>query len=69
MRNLGRLLIVILALSTATTVFYAFQQTQALRTARLTTEALEKERAELRKKLWEAERRQPRATASSGAKA
>lgn len=69
MRNLGRLLIVILALSTATTVFYAFQQTKALRTARLTTEALEKERTELRKKLWEAERRQPRVTANSAANA
>lgn len=67
MRNLPRLLIVVLGLTTATTLFYAFQQHKALGASRLTAEALEKERTELRKKLWDAERRQNRPRVDGGA--
>ncbi|MDP2138782.1 MAG: hypothetical protein Q8J74_13110 [Candidatus Didemnitutus sp.] len=65
MRNLPRLIIFVLGLTTATTLFYAFQQHRALGVARLTAEALEKERLELRRKLWDAERRQNRPRADS----
>jgi hypothetical protein len=57
MRTLFRLTLLVLALTAATSVFYAFQQQKSLRDARSAAEALEKERADLRKKLWDAERR------------
>jgi hypothetical protein len=49
--------VVLLALAAATAGTYAWQQRAALRTARAQAEALEKERADLRKRLWDAERR------------
>lgn len=57
MRTLFRLTVVVLALVAATGVFYAVQQQKALNTARLAAESLEKERNDLRKKLWDAEKR------------
>ena len=57
MRTVRPLLVLILGLFAATSVFYAWQQQKALRTARAAAEALEKERTELRKKLWDSERR------------
>lgn len=57
MRMLFRLALLVLALTAATSVFYAVQQQKSLRMARDAAAALEKERAELRKKLWDAEKR------------
>jgi hypothetical protein len=57
MRTLRSVLVLVLGLFATTSVFYAWQQQKALRTARLAAESLEKERAELRKKLWDSERR------------
>lgn len=57
MRTFRTLLVVVLGLLAATSTFYAWQQQKALRTARLAAEALEKERTELRKRLWDSERR------------
>lgn len=57
MRTLSRLTVLILALVAATGVFYAYQQQKALAHARLAADALEKERNDLRKKLWDAEKR------------
>lgn len=57
MRTLFRLALVVLALTAATSVFYAFQQQKALKAARAAAESLEKERNDLRKKLWDAEKR------------
>jgi hypothetical protein len=57
MRMLFRLTVVVLALVTATGVFYAVQQQKALKSVRLAAESLEKERNDLRKKLWDAEKR------------
>lgn len=57
MRTLFRLTVVVLALAVATGVFYAVQQQKALKSARLAAESLEKERNDLRKKLWDAEKR------------
>lgn len=57
MRTPARLLLLVLALTTATSVFYAVQQQTSLRHARAAAESLEQERSELRKKLWDAERR------------
>lgn len=57
MRTFRTLLALLLFLAVGTTVFYAYQQQKSLRTARQTAEALEKERNELRKKLWDAQKR------------
>lgn len=57
MRTLRSLLVLVFGLLAATSVFYAWQQQKSLRTARLAAESLEKERAELRRKLWDSERR------------
>lgn len=57
MRTLFRLTVVVLALVAATGVFYAVQQQKALKTVRFAAESLEKERNDLRKKLWDAEKR------------
>lgn len=57
MRTFFRLLVLVLGLTAATSVFYAVQQQKAVRLARSAAESLEKERTELRNKLWEAERR------------
>lgn len=57
MRTFRSLLVAVLGLLAATSTFYAWQQQKALRTARLAAEALEKERTELRKRLWDSERR------------
>lgn len=55
MRTFPRLLVLFLGLTTATSVFYAYQQRQSLRVARLAAESLERERAELRERLRRAE--------------
>jgi hypothetical protein len=57
MRTPARILLLVLALTAATSVFYAVQQQTSLRQARAAAESLEQERSELRKKLWDAERR------------
>lgn len=57
MRTLFRLTLLVLALTAATSVFYAFQQQKALKSTRLAAESLEKERNDLRKKLWDADKR------------
>lgn len=57
MRTLRSLLVLVFALLAATSVFYAYQQQKTLKTARDTAAALEKERNELRKKLWDLEKR------------
>jgi len=57
MRTLFRLALVVFALVAATSVFYAYQQQQALKLARNAAESLEKERNDLRKKLWDADKR------------
>lgn len=57
MRMLFRLTVVVVALVAATSVFYAYQQQHSLKLARDAAEALEKERNDLRKKLWDAEKR------------
>lgn len=57
MRTITRLFILVLGLTAATSVFYAFQQQKAVRSARSAAESLEKERTALRNQLWEAERR------------
>lgn len=56
MRTLPRLLVIFLCLTTATSVFYAYQQQKALAAARLAAESLERERADLRERLRRAER-------------
>ncbi|MBI5422546.1 MAG: hypothetical protein HZA32_00570 [Opitutae bacterium] len=57
MRTLFRLAVLVFALVAATSVFYAFQQQKALKLARNAAESLEKERNDLRKKLWDADKR------------
>lgn len=57
MRPLPLLLAAVLVLGAAAAGTYAWQQRAALRAARAQAEALEKERADLRKRLWDAERR------------
>lgn len=57
MRTLFRLALVVFALVAATSVFYAYQQQKALKLARNAAESLEKERNDLRKKLWDADKR------------
>jgi hypothetical protein len=57
MRTLRSLLLMVFAVLAGTSVFYAYQQQKSLRTARLAAESLEKERNELRKKLWDSQRR------------
>ncbi|MBX3735531.1 MAG: hypothetical protein KF715_02485 [Candidatus Didemnitutus sp.] len=57
MRTLLRLSVIVFALVAATSVFYAFQQQKALKLARNAAESLEKERNDLRKKLWDADKR------------
>lgn len=57
MRMLFRLTVVVVALVAFTSVFYAYQQQNALKLARETSASLEKERNDLRKKLWDAEKR------------
>ena len=57
MRFFRYLVVFVVLLSVGTTAFYAFQQQKSLRTSRLSAEALEKERNELRKKLWDAQKR------------
>lgn len=57
MRTLRSLIVLVVALFAATSVFYAVQQGKALKTAREAAAALEKERNELRKKLWDLEKR------------
>lgn len=59
MRTFSRLLVLFLGLTTATSVFYAYQQNRALRTARLAAESLERERADLRDRLQRAEQARP----------
>lgn len=51
MRNFTRLLVLFLGLTTATSVFYAYQQHRALRGAREAAAALDRERADLREQL------------------
>jgi hypothetical protein len=57
MRFLRFLAVFVVLLSVGTTAFYAVQQQKSLKSARLAAEALEKERNELRKKLWDAQKR------------
>ena len=57
MRPLPLLTVVVLALGAAAAGTYAWQQHRALRAARADAAALEGERADLRKRLWESERR------------
>lgn len=57
MRTLRTLLLLAFVLIAATTVFYAIQQQKSLKSAREAAAALEKERNELRKKLWDLEKR------------
>jgi hypothetical protein len=56
MRTPARLLVIFLGLTTATSVFYAYQQQKSLQAARLVAESLERERADLRERLRRAER-------------
>jgi hypothetical protein len=58
MKTFIRLLLLVLGLTTATSVFYAVQQQKALEAARAAAEALERERSDLRERLRIAERRQ-----------
>ncbi len=57
MRLLRSLVVFVVLLSVGTTAFYAFQQQKSLKSARLSAEALERERNEVRKKLWDAQKR------------
>lgn len=57
MRLFRSVLVALFALLAGTSVFYAYQQQKSLKAARLAAESLEKERNDLRKKLWDAQRR------------
>jgi len=57
MRTLRTLLVVVFALLAGTSIFYAFQQGKSLAAARQSAAALEKERNELRQKLWDSQKR------------
>lgn len=56
MRTPARLLVIFLGLTTATSVFYAYQQNKSLKAARQLVESLERERSVLRERLNQAGR-------------
>lgn len=57
MRTLRTLLVVVFALLAGASIFYAYQQQKSLQSSRQAAAALEKERNELRQKLWDSQKR------------